>query len=119
MLTERIAVFVVHLPADSARVSRPRMRSFTLGHTEERYCSRDDGASIQEGVRALRCSAVWWVARRQLPGDCRVPVCVVSCWAVPVGSRWGGCNTYSGRGLFVVLLVHTPGRGAVTVRPLS
>ena len=83
---ERIAVFVVHLPADSARVSRLRMRSFTFGHPEERYCLRDDRASIREGVRTLRCSAVWWVVRRQVPGGCRVPVCVVNRWAVHVGS---------------------------------
>ena len=63
MPTERSAAFVVHLAADSAQVSRPRMWSFTFGHSEERYCSRDDRASIREGVRALRCSAAWWVVQ--------------------------------------------------------
>ena len=48
--TERSANFFVHLPADSARVSRPRMWSFTFGHPEERYCSSDDRDSIREGV---------------------------------------------------------------------
>ena len=48
MATERSAVFAVHLPADSARVSRPRMWSFTFGDPEERYCLRDDRASIWE-----------------------------------------------------------------------
>ena len=83
---ERSAFFVIHLPADSARVSRPRMWSFTFGHPEQRYCSRDDRASIWESVRALRCSAVWWVVRWQFPGGCRVPLCVVSRWSVHVGS---------------------------------
>ena len=35
MLKERSTVLVVHLPADRARVSWPRMWSFTLGHPEE------------------------------------------------------------------------------------
>ena len=38
MPTKRVAVFVVHLHADPAWVSRPRMWSFTFGHPEERYC---------------------------------------------------------------------------------
>ena len=38
MPTKRVAVFGVHLHADSARVSRPLMWSFTFGHREERYC---------------------------------------------------------------------------------
>ena len=38
MPTELVAVFVIHLPADSARVSWPRMWSFTFRHPEERYC---------------------------------------------------------------------------------
>ena len=38
MPTKRVAVFVVHLRADSAQVSRPRMRSFTVGRPEDRYC---------------------------------------------------------------------------------
>ena len=58
MPTEQTAVFVLHLPADSARVSRPRMWGFTFGHPEERYWSRGNQASIRE---VYRCSAAWWV----------------------------------------------------------
>ena len=57
MPKERSAVLVVHLPADSARVSRPGMWSFTFKHPEERYCSRDDRVSIWDCARfgAVRC----------------------------------------------------------------
>ena len=57
MPKERSAVLVVHLPADSAQVSRPQMWSFTFGHPEERYCSRDARVTIWECARfgAVRC----------------------------------------------------------------
>ena len=38
MSTKRVAVFVVHLHADPAWVPQPQMWSFTIGHSEERYC---------------------------------------------------------------------------------
>ena len=49
MPMERIAVFVVHLPADSALVSWPWMRSFSFGHPAETYCLRDDRGCIRVG----------------------------------------------------------------------
>ena len=69
MPTKRVAVFVVHLHADSAWVSRPRMWSYTFGHPEERYCLYNDRASTREGARPLRA------ARRQLPSG-RAGPCV-------------------------------------------
>ena len=38
MPTKRVAVLVIHLPADPAWVPLPRMWSFSFGHPEERYC---------------------------------------------------------------------------------
>ena len=54
---ERSAVLVEYLPADSARVSRTRMWSFTFGHPEERYCLPDDRVTIREcgHFGAVRC----------------------------------------------------------------
>ena len=79
MPKERSALLVEYLPADAARVSRPRMWGFTFGHPEERYCSPDHRVTIRDCARfgAVRCGGwcggsfpvvaacpcVWLVAR--------------------------------------------------------
>ena len=51
MPKERSDVLVEYLLADFARVSLPRMWSFTFRHPEQRYCWRDDWVSIRECAR--------------------------------------------------------------------
>ena len=57
MPKERGAVLVEYLPADAARVPRPRMWSCTGGHPEERYCSWDDRVTVRQCAHsfAVRC----------------------------------------------------------------
>ena len=56
MPRERGVVLVEYLPADAARVSRPRMWIFTGGHPEERCSSWDDQVTARE---CARFCAVW------------------------------------------------------------
>ena len=83
MPKEQSAVLVEYLAADSARVSRPRMWSFTFGHPEERYCSRDDRVTIRECAHfgAVRCGG-WCGGSSPLVAACPCVWLVAGLWVL-------------------------------------
>ena len=75
MPKKRRAILVEYLQADAARVTWPRMWSFTVGYPEERYSLWDDWVTVWECARLCGgwcpdsfsvvavCPCVWLIAR--------------------------------------------------------